>query len=136
MESIGEQSPGIEEQENDLVYLYRGIERTHSQERVGKWWSTNPYYALTKASGSLFFAKVPKAELEKYAKDVSLEAEYENYYFSDQDPSTARLVTEEELKELQSKARYSKGKIGGTMMKPPDNPIEVGRAIFKPQKMS
>ena len=118
---------------NDLVFLYRGINRTHDSKRAGGWWSTNPYYSLVRVgNGSMFVAIVDKSELKQHATDVSIEADYENYLFPDQDPSTARMVTPEELEALRKKATFSKGAIGGTMMKPPDNPIEAGREIFSP----
>lgn len=131
-----EASQSPENTEDYLEYIYRGIDRAHEGERAGQWWSTNPYYVLNRVgkNGTMFVATVSRSELEKHAKDVSLEAEYKNYFFSDKDPSTTRQATPKEMEELQSKATYVKAKVGRMLMKPPENPIKVGREIFSSKK--
>lgn len=119
--------------ENDrerYVYLFRGLANT-KEGRIGAWWSTNPYYALRFAqggTGSLYMAKVPMSALNT-AIDVSTENEYSNYFFNT-DPPDARLVPPEKIKELQSYMVASNGLIGGTLQRPPTNPVEIGRKVF------
>lgn len=120
------------EQEETAVLLFRGVDIESSGDRAGKWWSTNPYYSLRRSDtgkGSLFVAKVSPADLVK-AKDVSLEAEYQNYFFEEEDPPGTREVTEEEMKKLLENTTFTKGALGGQMMATPQNAVEIGRRIF------
>ena len=127
--------------EEEEILLYRGINQPDLKGRIGAWWTTNPYYAL-RFSGrkQMFVALVTKTELDALAEDVSIEENLQNYFFGKQDPVNTRQVTSEEITELEAHATFSKPEPskpgerpppGGTMMKPPENFIQVGEKIFK-----
>ena len=113
------------------VLLYRGINQPNLKNKIGHWWSTNPYYAqrFMGPKGEMYVAKIDSALLEKMSKDVSIEAEFQNYFF-EEDPPGVRRVLPEEITLLLGKATYSEARLGGTLMKPPDDPIAAGKEIF------
>jgi hypothetical protein len=124
-----------ESKERDaVVRLYRGIGKKIERERAGAWWSTNPYYALRYSNaggGEMFVAFATEEQLVLLAKDVSIESDYQNYFFREQDPPKMRSVTAQEIDELKSYAQFHKQEIGAVTMKPPENFIEIGNRIFK-----
>lgn len=128
------------EKQKDKILLYRGTaEAREDASRAGAWWSTDPYYALRFSNGGegqLFVAQVQREELTNYATDVSLDEGYENYLFAERDPDSVRLATSEEIKALNGRAAIDTPPNmpgGGSMLKRPDNPIEVGYEIFGPK---
>ncbi len=119
------------EEEPDFL-LYRGIGR-NKEGSIGHWWSTNPYYALRYAQGGkgeVYWVKMKKLEIERLSSDVSLEDNYQNYFFKE-DPPNAERATNEQLEILKSKTIFAKSKgPGGVMMKTPENAVEIGKEIF------
>lgn len=118
------------EKEPDVL-LYRGIGEPREGE-IGHWWSTNPYYGFRyseSGGGEMYFTKISKVDLNSTASDVSLESDYQNYFFKE-DPPRARKVTEEELNALNSHTTFTKVGLGGSVMKTPDNAVEIGKMIF------
>ena len=114
------------------ILLYRGINQPNLKYgRAGRWWTTNPYYAyrFSDDGKGMYVAKIDERDLNKLSIDVSIEEEFQNYYFRNIDPPN-RIATSEEIKRLLSYATFSKGIIGGIMMKQPNNPIEIGKKIF------
>ncbi|MDP3769356.1 MAG: hypothetical protein Q8R40_00245 [bacterium] len=122
----------VEQKEQEpKILLYRGISKKYEGE-IGHWWSTNPYYAFKYAEGGkgeMYFVKILESDLKKDASDVSLESNYENYFFK-KDPSNARKVTQKELDTLESNTTFTKAGPGGLMMKTPENAVEIGKTIF------
>ena len=115
--------------------LYRGLNQPKNRNRIGRWWTTSPYYALTYKggeNGEMFVAAVAPSDLEKLAQDASIDSDIygEFYFFGDVDPPSARKVTPEEIKELEARATFTQGEIGGLLMRPPENFAEVGKKIF------
>ncbi|MBD3303794.1 hypothetical protein GF343_01490 [Candidatus Woesearchaeota archaeon] len=80
--------------------------------------------------GELYVARIDSEILKQMSKDVSIEAEFENFFFEKQDPPNVRRATPEEIVLLTGKATFSQGRIGGMLMKPPEDPIAAGKAIF------
>lgn len=119
--------------EEEEILLFRGIEIKTDGNQIGKWWSTNPYYSYHYSNGDvgeMYVVSLKKQDLDKLAKDVSLESEYQNYFFSE-DPPNARRITSEESDALESNTTFSKGNApGGQIMKTPDNAVEIGKMIF------
>lgn len=118
---------------SQYTLLYRGVNQPNLNRRIGRWWSTNPYYALHFAGskGEMYVAKISKLDLKELAKDVSIEEDFENFFFQVQDPPGARKVIRREIKELLSFATFTETSgPGGTLMKPPADPIAVGKEIF------
>jgi len=127
---ISEQKEGEPE-----ILLYRGIGKSR-EGKIGHWWSTNPYYSFRYSAGSkgeMYFVKIKKSDLDKLASDVSLESHYQNYFFRE-DPPEARRVAQEEMDSLRSHTTFTKMEIGGTIMKTPDNAVEIGKMIFDKNK--
>ena len=115
------------------ILLYRGVNQSnYKYGRTGRWWTTNPYYAYRHSNNGkgMYVAKIDEIDLKRLSTDVSIEEDFQNYYFRDIDPPGNRQVTSEEIKRLLRFATFSKGTIGGTMMKQPNDPIKVGRSIF------
>ena len=125
--------PTIEQKETPKpILLYRGIDKK-SSGTAGHWWSTNPYYGFRYSEGgkgTLFVAKVQKDKLEKLASDVSIDEGFNNYFFKE-DPPGARTVNQEEIEALKQHTTFTKLPIGGTIMKTPENAIEIGKLIFE-----
>jgi hypothetical protein len=118
------------------ILIYRGMKTEHDRERIGHWWITDPYHALVysnNGAGQMFVASVDRTELAEHAKDASTEG-LRTYYFADQDPSSARLATPEEIEALRTATTFSiedRSITGG--IKTPDNGIEIGESIFGPK---
>ncbi len=118
------------------ILLYRGVpEHSDEKERVGRWWSTDPYYAYHYSSGGngrLFVAQVQPEVLSELAKDVSIDEGYENYLFPDEDPAGARTASEEEIVALRSATMIVEHDDipGGSMIQRPHNAVEIGYEIF------
>jgi len=117
------------------ILLYRGINQPNLKgTRIGRWWSTDPYYALRYSGGHLegkmFVAKISEEDLRRLSVDVSIDEGYENFYFRDEDPQNIREVARHEKELLYSFCTFSKAKVGGELMKPPPDPIERGKRIF------
>jgi len=125
------ENSNTESHEKEKIFLYRGIGVKHTTDIMGNWWTTNPYYALVRVgdTGTFFVAKVQPNELEELASDVSLEGNYQNYFFKE-DPPYARTATEEEVEKLRSRTTYAKSGPGGLHMKTPDDAIEIGEDVF------
>jgi hypothetical protein len=91
----------------DVIPLFRGIGQPNNLDRLGRWWTTNPYYALRYAGikeGQFFVAQISKQELEQglqngMIKDASQD-EYPNYIFAQSDPPGARPATAQEITQL------------------------------------
>lgn len=61
----------------DELVLFRGVNQPNIHGRIGRWWSTDPFYALQYSGGGKGFfavAKVLRRDIEKLAKDASIEA--------------------------------------------------------------
>ena len=119
--------------------LYRGVSADNDRSRIGAWWTTNPFYALSFANGEngrMYVARVDTVNLSFTAHDVSQDEGYENYGFIDDDPEAARLVTQEETNALLTVSQgntttRSSDLPGGPLMKTPDNPVEIGKQVFE-----
>ena len=118
--------------------IYRGTGENRGHERMGAWWSTDPYYSLRYADGGkgqFFVAQVDDDELTKHANIASIDEGYEIYIFPMQDPTTARLATAEEIEALRSEAIIDNPTDlpGGPLLRRPSNSVEIGYRIFAPQ---
>jgi hypothetical protein len=142
-EKYNPSSPNLEPHEPTTL-LYRGVGVEHNRERIGSWWTTNPYYALVYASGgegNMFVASIDTDKLTQLAYDVSQDEGYENYGFVEQDPPGARIVTQGEIEALiaisQSAAEADNIDVstipGGQeqLLRTPDEPIQAGRLVFE-----
>ncbi|GAC1387506.1 MAG: hypothetical protein NVS1B7_0840 [Candidatus Saccharimonadales bacterium] len=120
------------------VLLYRGVPERKDNDRLGRWWSTDPYYAYHYSNGGkgrLFVASVDETTLKTHAKDVSIDEGYENYLFPSTDPSDTRIASDEEIDALRAATTIESpdDMPGGPLIKRPDNAIEIGYAIFGPK---
>ena len=88
----------------DIIYLFRGIGGPPNPfDRIGRWWSTNPYYALSFGSvnhNQTFVAGISKNDLTQglqqgIINDVTQD-EYPNFIFQN-DPHGARKLTPQEV---------------------------------------
>ena len=93
------------------IHLFRGIGRPNNMDRLGRWWSTNPYYAVKYGGsqlGQVFVATLNKGDLQRGLSDGSVadvtQDEYPNYVFRTVDPPGARPMTMVELQGLQKLA--------------------------------
>ena len=96
--------------EDDEILLFRGVGTKADGNQVGNWWSTNPYYSYrfgNSGKGEMFVTRIKKQDLNKLAKDVSIESEYQNYFFKN-DPPNLRNITDEERLALESHIRRRK----------------------------
>jgi len=117
----------------DDVILFRGIKDPNNRTSIGRWWSTNPFYALKYGNikqGQIFIAKIKETELKTLARDVSIEGHYKNYFFVDQDPPNARELNQKEIDQLMSFSIITKAPVGGNIFKYPDDPVGIARSIF------
>ena len=124
----------INELRDPTVYLYRGINSPANQgQRLGAWWTTDPYYALRYAGhkGEMYHAPIKQSQLKQLAHDASIESEFQNYIFP-QDPPGLRPVTPQEISRLRQHQTTTPSPVGGPLVKSPPNPIDVGRSIFGP----
>jgi hypothetical protein len=95
----------------DHVYLFRGIGGPPNPlSRLGKWWSTNPYYGMRYGGlvpGQIFVAVMPRSAIEEGLANGSIvdatQDEYPNYIFR-QDPARARAMTPEEIQQFRDLA--------------------------------
>lgn len=94
------------------ILLFRGTAVPPDWDRLGKWWTTNPYYAIGYGSskqGQIFVANISSEELNEgldsgQIVDVTQD-EYKNYAFRASDPPGARPVSEEELQQFTDRAQ-------------------------------
>lgn len=115
------------------ILIYRGIDKSNVRERLGAWWTSDPFYALRYSSGGkgeLYHAKVTPQQLKSMAHDVSFEAETKTFTFPKADPPGAQRATSEQISALKSHQVVTRMPIGGDIVKNPANPAEVGREIF------
>ena len=117
------------------IILYRGVKQPNLKGRVGKWWSTNPYYAFLYSNDgkNFFYCVMEKKYLNENSLDVSLEDNFDNYFFAKEDPPEIKLATHAQIKKLISYVTITPkiGKRpGGDLFKPPEDPIAVGNSIF------
>lgn len=122
------------------VVLFRGVgSKRKDTGRAGKWWSTSPWYAMRHKSsdGTLYVAEVEETELKRLAKDASIEGDFENYFFGNQDPPGAREATREEIDEYSKHEITSNPRPGHpgflshmVFVKKPENHVELGKKIF------
>ena len=87
----------------------------------------------------MFVAEVDTETLERLANDASIEAEYQNYVFPEEDPPDARPVTAEEIAALKAATVVTSLKDtdfpgGGDMVQWPVNAVAIGQAIFRPNE--
>lgn len=116
--------------------VFRGVAE-HNRERAGKWWSTDPYYALFYAKGGkgvLFVADVDNGYLQSHGNDASIDEGYENYTFPHIDPPGMRVATPEEIQELKDarpKPPAGEEPLFPGMVIHPENAVELGIKIFR-----
>lgn len=136
--SSGSSIDGSKEKNADQteILLFRGVGGRTDGGVIGNWWTTNPYYAFrysNAGAGDMFVVSIEKDDLDKLSTDVSLEDNYQNYFFTE-DPPNARAVTGEESALLKSNTTFGGGSPdmpgGGRFMKTPDNAVEIGKIIF------
>ena len=92
----------------NTIHLFRGVGGTSTPaDRLGRWWSTNPYYSINYGGnqvGQIFHAAISKADLENGLENNSIvdasQDEYPNYIFRNADPAGAKPMTEEELQQF------------------------------------
>lgn len=128
--SKNNQSQENKEEEPEIL-IYRGVV-SPKEGAVGRWWSTNPYYAFRYSDtgeGELYYTKMKLSEIKRLSSDASLEHEFQNYVFKE-DPPNIRKATNEQTKLLRSKIIFTRGFIGGDMATWPDDAVEIGKSIF------
>lgn len=108
------------------IHLFRGIGKPNNLDRIGRWWSTNPYYAMVYGGsmvGQIYVATISKALLQQGLADRSIkdasQDEYPNYIFANQDPPGARPLTMPEIAKLQNLASGAAKPIGPAGGSPP-----------------
>lgn len=92
----------------NTIHLFRGVGGTPAPaDRIGRWWSTNPYYSIRYGEnrvGHIFHAAISKSDLENGLENNSIvdvsQDEYPNYVFKNDDPAGAKPMTEEELQQF------------------------------------
>jgi len=92
----------------NIIHLFRGVGGPSTPaDRIGHWWSTNPYYSINYGGnqvGQIFHAAISKADLKNGLADNSIvdasQDEYPNYIFRNADPDGAKPMTEEELQQF------------------------------------
>jgi len=97
---------------HNSVYLFRGIGgKPNPLDRLGRWWSTNPYYSIRYGGGKegqIFVAKMDKQAIEEgLVTGIIVDAtqdEYPNYIFKQHDPSQARRMTAQEIQQFKTLA--------------------------------
>ncbi len=109
--------------ENTGTLIYRGVNGVTGQERIGPWWTTNPFLALDYVGtddGSLFVASMDGVD----GLELGSHQKIEDHPLAT-DPSDARLATLEQLAALtEIAAQYELSDQW------PDNYREIGRIIF------
>ena len=93
------------ESTQNTIHLFRGIGGPpNPMDRLGRWWSTNPYYSIRYGGmkiGQIFHASISKSDLEAGLANGSIadvtQDEYPNYVFKNSDPQSAIPMTEPEI---------------------------------------
>jgi hypothetical protein len=108
------------------IHLFRGIGKPNNLDRIGKWWSTNPYYAMVYGAnmvGQIFVATIDKEQLQQGLADRSIadasQDEFPNYIFRSTDPPNARPMTMPEITKLKGLASGPAKPIGPAGGAPP-----------------
>jgi hypothetical protein len=108
------------------IHLFRGIGKANNLDRVGKWWSTNPYYAMVYGGnqvGQVYVATIDKPTLQRGLADRSIkdatQDEFPNYIFGNSDPPGARAMTMPEMQKLRTMASGPSKPIGPAGGVPP-----------------
>lgn len=133
----GQQQESSEEEKSSKIYLFRGIKEVKEGERIGAWWSENPYYSLVYKNaqhGKMFIASLTESKLqdlitEGVVVDASLD-EYNNYFFNE-DPENIREVTSDEYEVLDASTLISSHPFfSGELRKFPDDFHSIVNKIF------
>jgi hypothetical protein len=104
----------------NTIHLFRGVGGTPAPaDRIGRWWSTNPYYSIRYGEnrvGHIFHAAISKSDLEDGLENDSIvdvsQDEYPNYVFKNDDPAGAKSMTEEELQQFRILSGKNKPEVG------------------------
>jgi hypothetical protein len=134
-DSTADQNIGTQ---NFPILIYRGIQRSHKEGRMGSWWTNDPYLALhysDQGKGDMFVANIDN-ETFIDLKDEAFSGSYgqgaDSYYLRN-DPPNARIVTPEEINELKTAPTYRPPEYradGTRIVEKTDNGIEIGYRIF------
>ena len=119
----------------NTIHLFRGVGGTPAPaDRIGRWWSTNPYYSIRYGEnrvGHIFHAAISKSDLEDGLANDSIvdvsQDEYPNYVFKNDDPAGAKPMTEEELRQFQILSGENPPKEVGGRSRPGDG----GQPLFR-----
>ncbi len=94
-----------------LLTVFHAIDRPHRSERIGEWWTNNPFAILNDeylgVGGELYVGRVRWEELAQYAAENTVATKWSHdnggsvvFVFDRADPPWTRRVTEGEISEL------------------------------------
>lgn len=106
---LPEEARAVEgEHSDDVVYLFRGVPAERSRDRLGAWWSEDPYLAIgypENEEGEMFVATVPAADMPQFESAEARQrwANSKARVLDLGDPPNARKVEPSEIQQLLSR---------------------------------